>query len=173
MHTSRSHCRCLFIVSVCYASIDCRSHKVKDRFYRDLSQLLQNFHTTDVVLIIRHFRAIVGCFGRTEWQIGYRFVVPIDQTDNSDRFIWVCSDYRMFLVNTNAELLAIWATYKRRISSNSVALINTRRYVALDTRYNEMHKSMRRQLTTSLRTDGEQCWDKEMQINDECSDHQQ
>lgn len=92
--------RCLFVVSV-YAPTDCSSDEFKDAFYRDLSVLLQNAKRSDVIIIAGDFNAQLGRLNSSEKRFGGTFGVPANRTDNGDRLLQTCADYKLFVASTN------------------------------------------------------------------------
>ena len=92
--------RCLFVVSV-YAPTDNSSDDLKDRFYSDLSGLLGNVRSSDIVMVIGDFNAQIGCLDETERRFGGPFAVHARRTDNGDRLLNLCAQRGLFLANTN------------------------------------------------------------------------
>lgn len=58
-------------------------------------------HSMDIVVFADGPNVQLGYLAQTEWNMGGRIPVPADCTDNRDRLIQVCSDHRLFSVNTN------------------------------------------------------------------------
>ena len=100
VNSSRLKRRALFVISA-YAPTDCSTSEVKDEFYRELSQLLQNVRATDVVVVAGDFNAQLGRLDESERYLGGRFTIPANRTDNDDRLLQLCTDHNLFLANTN------------------------------------------------------------------------
>lgn len=89
------HCY-LFVVSV-YVPTDCSSSEATDEFYHQLSRLLRNACTVDIVVVAVGSNAQLGYLTETEGDIGRPFSASVDQTDNGDRLTQVCSLHRPLL----------------------------------------------------------------------------
>lgn len=57
--------------------------------------------SADVVFVVGGFKAKYGYLTEAKQHIEGSFSVPAVLTDNGDRLIQGCSNYRLFLVNTN------------------------------------------------------------------------
>ena len=94
--------RCLFVVSI-YAPTDCSSDDLKDKFYSDLSGLLENARSSDIVMVIGDFNAQIGRLDESERRFGGSHAIPSRRTDNGDRLLNLCAQRGLFLANTNFE----------------------------------------------------------------------
>lgn len=81
--------------------IECSFPEVRDGFYRQLSSLLGNVHSTDLVVVAGDFKAHFGNLAEMKRNIRDRFFVTTDRISNGDCLIHVCFDRRWFLANTN------------------------------------------------------------------------
>ncbi|KER31525.1 hypothetical protein T265_02290 [Opisthorchis viverrini] len=100
LNASRHKKRCLFVVSA-YAPTDCSSDAEKDTFYRELSRLIRQAKSTDIVILAGDLNAQVGRLSSLESHLGGRFGVDARRTDNGDRLLQLCADHELFLASTN------------------------------------------------------------------------
>ncbi|GAA47933.1 craniofacial development protein 2, partial [Clonorchis sinensis] len=100
LNASRHKKRCLCVVSA-YAPTGCSSDVEKDTFYRELSGLIRQAKSTDIVILAGDLNAQVGRLSSLELHFGGRFGVDARRTDNGDRLLQLCADHERFLANTN------------------------------------------------------------------------
>ncbi|KER27324.1 hypothetical protein T265_05644 [Opisthorchis viverrini] len=100
LNASRNKKRCLFVVSA-YAPTDCISDAEKDTFCRELSGLIRQAKSTDIVILAGDLNAQVGRLSSLESHLGGRFGVDARRTENGDRLLQLCADHELFLASTN------------------------------------------------------------------------
>lgn len=70
-----------------YAPTECRSRVTKDKFYRDLFQLLRSARLTDFVVVANDFHAQHSYLAKMEWHIGCLFAVSTERADTGGRIL--------------------------------------------------------------------------------------
>ncbi|CAH8549785.1 unnamed protein product [Schistosoma margrebowiei] len=97
---NRREKRCLFVISA-YAPTDCSPDAIEDKFYHQLSVLLQKVRSTDIVVLAGDLNTQVGHLGTEESRLGGRWGLVGRRSDNGDRLLQLCTDHNLFLASTN------------------------------------------------------------------------
>ncbi|CAH8594175.1 unnamed protein product [Schistosoma curassoni] len=92
---------CLFVIST-YAPTDCSPDAIKDKFYHQLTVLLQKVRSTDIVVLAGDLNAQVGRLCTEKSGLGGRWRLVSRRTDNEDRLLQLCADYSLFLASTKS-----------------------------------------------------------------------
>ncbi|GAA56074.1 hypothetical protein CLF_109828 [Clonorchis sinensis] len=100
LNASQHKKRCLFAVSA-YTLVDCSYDAQKDTFYRELSGVIRQAKSTDIVILAGELNAQVGHLSSLKSQLGGRFGVDARRTDNGDRLLQLCADQELFLTSMN------------------------------------------------------------------------